>query len=106
MSAYHQMGHDSKNLLGEVSGFAGAIISPINEAESAVSAMVATHDKSESFHFIFDPQLYFPRRVDRGKLATWDYFPRDFETADLSSYSWWEPVLDKVVETAVRVGAR
>jgi hypothetical protein len=98
------MGHDSKNLLGEVSGFSGAIISPVNEDEAAVATMVTKH-QTDSFDFIFDPQLYFPRRVDRGKLATWDYFPKDFETADLSSYAWWEPVLDSIAKTVVRVGA-
>ncbi|MGO9709880.1 MAG: hypothetical protein ACLQBL_13515, partial [Polyangiaceae bacterium] len=45
------------------------------------------------FEFIFDPQLYFPRRADRGQLATWSYFPKDFDTADMSSEAWWTAIL-------------
>lgn len=105
MPAYHQMGHDSQNLLGEVPGFRGAIISPVNEVESDVRAMVEAH-ASESFEFIFDPQLYFPRRVDRGQLASWDYFPKDFDTADMSSEAWWTGTLDAIATAACGVGAK
>src|SRR5260221_8609887 len=105
MAAYHQMGHDSKNLLGEVSGFAGAIVSPVNEVEVDVAAMVEEHS-SATFEFIFDPQMYYPHRVDRGQLATWSYFPKDFETADMTSEAWWAVVLDELANTARRVGAR
>jgi hypothetical protein len=105
MPAYHQMGHDSRNLLGEVSGFRGAIISPVNELEADVKAMVDAHG-SGSFEFIFDPQLYFPRRADRGQLATWSYFPKDFDTADMSSEAWWTAILDAVTASAASVGAR
>lgn len=104
MSSYHQMGHDSSNLVGNVAGFAGAILSPVNLTEPDVQALVARH-RSDSFDFIFDPQLYFPRRADKGKLATWSYFPQDFETADMSSASWWDDILRRVVDTAIRVGA-
>lgn len=105
MPAYHQMGHDSRNLLGEVPGFAGAIISPVNEEEDDVAQVVEEH-ASDTFEFVFDPQLYFPRRSDRGQLATWDYFPQDLDTADLSSAEWWSAIIKKIVETSVRVGAR
>jgi hypothetical protein len=99
------MGHDSKNLLGEVSGFGGAIISPVNEAEPDVRAMVETHGSSK-FEFVFDPQLYFPRRVDRGQLSTWTYFPSDFDTADMTSEAWWSGVVANVAAAAGRVGAK
>jgi hypothetical protein len=105
MPAYHQMGHDSRNLLGEVSGFQGAIISPVNEIEADVKAMIHAHG-SDAFEFIFDPQLYFPRRVDRGQLATWGYFPKDFDTADMSSETWWARSLDAIAMAAAAVGAR
>lgn len=105
MTAYHQMGHDSRNLLGEVSGFGGAIISPVNEIESDVRAMVDTHGSS-TFEFIFDPQLYFPRRVDRGQLGKWSYFPSDFDTADMTSEHWWANTLGAIAATAGRVGAK
>jgi hypothetical protein len=105
MPAYHQMGHDSQNLLGAVSGFAGAIVSPVNDVEPDVATMVTAHS-SATFEFIFDPQLYFPRRGDRGQLSAWSYFPRDFETADISSDAWWNVILDELAATAARVGAR
>jgi hypothetical protein len=105
MPAYHQMGHDSQNLLKEVSGFRGAIISPVNESETEAKAMVDEH-ASETFEFIFDPQLYFPRRGDRGELGKWDYFPKDFDTADMTSEKWWEGILEAIATTAVSVGAR
>ena len=105
MPAYHQMGHDSQNLLGEVSGFGGAIISPVNEVEAGVSAMVSSRS-SNAYEFIFDPQLYFPRRADRGQLATWSYFPKDFYTADMTSETWWGTLLDALASTVGRVGAR
>ena len=105
MPAYHQMGHDSQNLLGEVTGYRGAILSPVNESEADVKAIVQ-QCASDTFEFVFDPQLYFPRRFDRGRLAEWNYFPRDLETADLSSASWWEPILNELRATAERVGAK
>lgn len=103
MPAYQQMGHDSKNLLGNVDGFAGAILSPVNETEADLEIIVAEH-RSEGFEFIFDPQLYFPRS-NRGRLATWSYFPRDFDTADMSSIRWWHGVVDDVAAATERVGA-
>jgi len=105
MPTFHQMGNDSQNLLGVIPGFSGAILSPVNEVEADVTAMVAAHS-SDTFDFIFDPQLYFPRRSDRGKLSTWTYFPTDFETADLGSAAWWKPIIKELVTTASRVGAK
>ena len=104
MPAYHQMGNDSRNLLGAVPSYSGAILSPVNECESDVTAMVKQH-RSESFEFIFDPQLYFPRRSDRGQLSTWSYFPQDFDTADMSSLAWWDGILNELAATAERIGA-
>jgi hypothetical protein len=105
MTAYHQMGHDSRNLLGNVSGYRGAVVSPVNEVEADVLAMVEEHGSS-TFEFIFDPQLYFPRRSDRGQLGSWSYFPKDFDTADMTSAAWWAGILDSVGATAARVGAK
>lgn len=105
MPTFHQMGNDSQNLLGVIPGFSGAILSPVNEVETDITAMVAAHS-SDTFEFIFDPQLYFPRRGDRGKLSTWTYFPTDFETADLGSVAWWKPIIAELVTTASRVGAK
>lgn len=104
MSAYHQMGHDSRNLLSAVTGYVGAILSPVNETEHEVVATVSAV-QAEGFEFVFDPQLYFPHRADRGQLGTWDYFPSDLDTADLSSADWWHSVLDRIAETSLRIGA-
>ncbi|MGD0009340.1 MAG: hypothetical protein ABSE93_12445 [Terriglobia bacterium] len=43
MAAYHQMGHDSENLLSEerLGAFAGAILSPVNYAEDRVASQIA-----------------------------------------------------------------
>lgn len=103
MSAFHQMGHDSSNLLGVVAGFQGAILSPVNLGESAIIALTEQH--REALDFVFDPQLYFPRRSDKGVLGTWSYFPQDFDTADMSSPAWWDATLTELVEAASRVGA-
>jgi hypothetical protein len=99
------MGHDSQNLLDSVSGYAGALISPVNETEADITELISRH-ASDAFEFILDPQLYFPRRNDRGKLGTWSYFPQDFDTADMTSDSWWSHVLGELAQTAARVGAR
>src|SRR4051794_17861980 len=88
VTAYHQMGNDSTNLIGAVPGFGGAVLSPVNEAEPAVRAVVERY-QSAQFEFVFDPQLYFPQNSNRGQLRTWSYFPSDFETADLGQPSWW-----------------
>jgi hypothetical protein len=105
MPAYHQMGNDSRNLISAVDGYAGAILSPVNEVESDITEMLKEHE-AKALDFVFDPQLYFPKRSDRGKLATWSYFPNDFDTADMGSIAWWEDkVLKSLVATAKRVGA-
>jgi hypothetical protein len=97
------MGHDSRNLLG-IAGYTGALLSPVNETEASVVEFVAK--QPSEFEFIFDPQLYFPRRSDRGQLGTWSYFPKDFDTADMGSPAWWSPILDELANTAHRVSAR
>jgi hypothetical protein len=99
------MGNDSTNLIGAVPGFGGAVLSPVNEAEPAVRAVVERY-QSAQFEFVFDPQLYFPQNSNRGQLRTWSYFPSDFETADLGQPSWWDGRLDDIAATVQRIGAR
>jgi hypothetical protein len=48
------------------------------------------------FEVILDPQLYYPKS-EMGCLPTWDYFPKDVETADVSSYEWWQRLVDDLV---------
>lgn len=106
MPAYHQIGHNSENLLAEadLSGFAGAVLSPTNYTEEEIALQVAEY-QSDSFKCIFDPQLYYPRS-ERGKLSDWTYFPDTVDTADLSDLSWWSVVLSELADTVERLGVR
>jgi hypothetical protein len=72
-----------------MSGYAGAIFSPINCTQSEAAEQVQEVRTSKgNFEIIFDPQLYVPA-TDRGKLKKWAYFPKDFDTADPTSFAWW-----------------
>lgn len=104
MTVYHQMGHDSRNLLyvSELAGYNGAILSPVNYDEDETQAIVASYDNNQGFEFIFDPQLYYPR-TQRGVLRNWSYFPSDVDTVDYSSIPWWESVCDSLAATVDRL---
>lgn len=104
MAAYHQMGHDSENLLSEegLGAFAGAILSPVNYVEDRVSSQIAWAGAGAQFETVFDPQLYFPN-TDRGHLREWSYFPTDVDTADLTSDAWWSTLVDNIVGTCRRL---
>ena len=71
MPAYHQMGHDSRNLLTDtnlLTEYAGAVLSPVNYNEETTSEIVSLmENKRDHFDFILDPQLYYPRS-ERGQL--------------------------------------
>jgi hypothetical protein len=97
MTVLHQMGHASANLVREVAGFEGAIVSPVNSSPAEVSAHVAEFQNPQ-FRFVFDPQMYFPRTA-RGKTTTWSYYPADFDTADASE-DWWFDVGRNVIAAA------
>ena len=97
MSTYHQMGNDTKNLIGELPGYAGAIASPVNDNITELMMQIDDY-QTHGFDIIFDPQLYFPRS-QRGHLQEWKYFPSDVDTADISSLQWWTSVCDRLVET-------
>lgn len=96
MPAYHQMGHDSENLLfePELGGYAGAILSPVNYNPEKTARQVARCREAlgEDFDLVFDPQLYRPN-TDRGKIEEWDYFPSDVDTAGLSDMAWWNALV-------------
>lgn len=89
VSVYHQMGHNSENLLNDRSlmGYTGAILSPVNYDNHQIISQVKKF-QSSSFELIFDPQLYYPNS-QRGKLNGWPYFPSEVDTADISSIAWW-----------------
>ncbi len=103
MAVYHQMGHDSQNLLLEdnLKFYRGALLSPVNYKEEKVKAQIDQHG-SDNFEMIFDPQLYYPLS-ERGELPQWLYFPADVDTADQSSLAWWKILLTDIVECVKRL---
>jgi len=103
MPAYHQMGHDSRNLLTEphLHIFKGAILSPVNSPEPEV-ADILDNPPRDDFEFIFDPQLYFPN-TDRGFLPQWSYFPSDVDTADQGSIEWWTSLVREIAACTSRL---
>lgn len=104
MGVYHQMGHDTKNLLhiDELSSFSGAILSPINDPETGISAQINSLREREGFETVFDPQLYYPRS-ERGHLREWSYFPQEVDTSDISSEAWWQEVTERMAEACIRI---
>jgi hypothetical protein len=104
MPVYHQMGHDSENLLlaEGLERYRGAILSPINYEEPKVAAQIQRARAAEAFETIFDPQLYYPR-TERGVLRDWDYFPDDFDTADTGSDQWWNGLCTGLRDTCLRL---
>lgn len=102
MAAYHQMGHDSRNLLSDdhLSSYKGAILSPVNYEEGQVKAIIEKH-ASADFEMIFDPQLYYPNSA-RETLINWTHFPADVDTGDLGALTWWQDTNRKLVTTVER----
>jgi hypothetical protein len=98
MSVFHQMGHDSENLIRDpaLNAYRGAILSPVNYVQSRVAAQIQAMAGMAGFEAWFDPQLYVPTS-DRGKLRAWNYFPTDVDTADLGSDEWWERLVESLV---------
>jgi hypothetical protein len=105
MPAFHQIGHDSENLIFEegLARFGGAILSPLNYTPSEVASQIARLKDRANFITILDPHLYRPQS-DRLCLPEWSYYPKDVETADLSSESWWMGLVDSVANAAVELG--
>jgi hypothetical protein len=97
MTVYHQMGHDSVNLLYEpkLNLYRGAILSPVNYGPDEILKQVRLYS-TDDFEMILDPQLYQPR-VQRGRLPEWPYFPQDVDTADQSSMEWWSKVIGDII---------
>ena len=76
MGTYHQMGHDSENLLGlpELASYCGAILSPVNYRQDKVIAQIRGRSADQTFETVFDPQLYYPRTQTRDPPRV-DIFP-------------------------------
>ncbi len=104
MGTYHQMGHDSENLLGlpELASYCGAILSPVNYRQDKVIAQIRGRSADQTFETVFDPQLYYPR-TQREILREWTYFPSDVDTADVTSQAWWDQIVDQIADTSEQI---
>lgn len=102
MTVYHQMGHQSDNLLDDqrLDRYRGAILSPVNCDQFGVAAQISCAKDRKDFASIFDPQLYVPNS-DRGHLKEWKYFPSDVDTADLSSEQWWQNLVSAIAKNVI-----
>jgi len=107
MPAFHQMGHDSWNLVGEdaLSAFRGIVLSPVNNGpDEVVEKLNALGARARQLDIVLDPQFYKPKS-DRGSLPQWAHVTSDFETADLGDVGWWEERCRKLLLEGQRVGA-
>jgi hypothetical protein len=104
MSAFHQIGHDSENLMFEegLSRFGGAILSPLNYKPAEIAAQLEQLKYRQGFVTLFDPHLYRPQS-ERGCLPEWDYYPKDVETADVTP-EWSARIVDQLAQTAIQLG--
>jgi len=98
MSAFLQMGHDSENLVGEpgLEGLSGLVLSPVNRSMPDMLLKMMDSRRKGPFDIVLDPQLYCPQ-TRRGQLPSHIYFPKDLDTADLSSEAWWHQIIEKLV---------
>src|SRR5581483_3682586 len=105
MPAYHQMGHDSWNLVAEAAleGYAGLILSPVNDGPGDVQARLGGLRIPGSLEMVLDPQLYKPSS-DRGALASWPHFDADVDTVELGDNRWWDERGKALCECATTIG--
>jgi hypothetical protein len=107
MPAYHQMGHDSWNLVDEpgLQGYRGIILSPVNCTPEQTGHRLEQLGKvRDPLDVILDPQLYRPNS-DRGQLPEWPHFSDEFETVDLGNENWWTERCEYLVGVAHQLGA-
>ena len=107
MAAYHQMGHDSWNLVDEkvLPGYAGLILSPVNDTPDEVATrLIALKKANPAAEVILDPQFYQPSS-NRGQLLSWPHFTADVDTANLADDGWWDTRGNHLIEIASKVGA-
>lgn len=103
MPAFHQMGHQCENLLSceNLNQFCGAILSPVNYNQEEIKQQIDNYGIS-GFEMIFDPQMYYPLS-QKGKLQSWSYMPNDYYTADMTSDSWWDQIISRLVEKILEI---
>lgn len=107
MGSYHQMGHDSWNLITEkhLNNYQGIILSPVNEPYTSLPTKIANLRKTKpDIEIVLDPQYYQPAS-ERGHLAEWPHFSDEADTVNLSDSSWWSKKLVALVDVAITVGA-
>jgi hypothetical protein len=107
MGVYHQMGHDSWNLIEEqaLDEYQGIILSPVNDSpQDVIGRLEQLGFTRNRLEIILDPQFYKPRS-DRGQLTSWSYFGNDVDTADLGSIEWWGLRGEALVHAAKGIGA-
>jgi len=102
MSAYHQLGHHSANLVLEpgLTKYKGVILSPVNYSPADTKECCANfRKKRKDIDIVFDPQLYVPLQ-GRGSLPTWGYMPDGVDTTDLTTKEAWLTIIDEIIEAA------
>lgn len=99
MPVFHQMAHDSQNLLDDdqLTDYAGAVISPVNYTENETRGHIERlrMRSGGAFSFVLDPQLYFPGS-EEGVLPEWRFFPNEFRSGDYSSLKYWTDIAKDV----------
>jgi hypothetical protein len=105
VGSYHQMGHDSWNLIPaeQLRQFTGLILSPVNGDPEQTATRLNALEHRESLDVVLDPQFYIPRSV-RGELSTWPYFDAACDTTDLGDFRWWTERCQQLVGIAERLG--
>jgi len=105
MAFYLQMGHDSKNLIGEtdLEEMTGIVLSPVNETTTDLSTIIDMVSQENEFRIIFDPQLYYPHS-HKGKLGGHPYYPENFITNFGESTEWWTSMNASILEYALSLG--
>ena len=107
MAVYHQLGHNSNNLVLEahLRNYLGVILSPINYKLEEIQTFISNCRRGNltHLHFIFDPQLYNPSS-NRGELPTWKYFPNDVGTADPTQSDWWRNICNRLAAEITSLG--
>jgi hypothetical protein len=107
MSAYHQMGHDSWNLVPaeNLDRFSGLILSPVNDTVEQTSSRLEGISNRNSLDVVLDPQFYVPRSA-RGQLPEWPHFDSGCDTEDLSNTQWWALRCRSLVTVAEQLHVR
>lgn len=106
MGAYHQLGHDSWNLVDEdgLEGYQGLILSPVNYSPQKTLERLQSTKRRESLEVILDPQFYTPNS-ERGKLSEWTHFDANLDTTDLGDIAWWQTRNAELIQQANAVEA-